>query len=676
MSKRSEYKEFDTFFKERYGKHELSPPSDIWRKVNSRINASDESAFDEFLKDRYRGHEIKPPAFLARKISSHNPAKKTNFLPKYLSPIVLGTTLILGIIVIYHLQTFFIDENEVVTEMPPVVNQNVSVSEDQATVLPSDNRLQKKNESSRPEEDTTLKLNNDGSILNESFKTEKTFNEDMITHKDDVIKPNEAKNDENKSKRESMTTINPPKERNKKYNAINEAVINNAIKNQEIIPSSQGRKNNNDPIESYVVGEMNIQIDTPQPYKSKGDYSDKVELTIEIPDARNVDVDTSKNITGSDNIRGNSVMAADRSERMVNTENEKKNELIADNNKSKMTNDMSGSANEDEMNVTIESDELVENIPIEKLPAHFTERDYKNLPTSTFERRDLNIMNIEKSESALDSTVNNSIVQLPSDTLTFESRVSRWSLAAYVAPAYSYLKLSGPDQGGISEFYNNNLNGSWNFSGSVKMAYHLNKKWSLNFGLGYNQLIQKLRFTDVNPEELPNISLDSENKTITVYGSFNTISAQSLEFFEFTNPNGDPQNPDNYGPINYREEYNFRFLTIPITARYLLGNKKLKGIFDAGLQASISISDKSLVHISAGSQREQTVTVDFKNYHEIIPFGLQFTAGAGLQYDLKDRFALLLLPAFNYSISNLNNTNYSSIKPWDINISSGVFYRF
>ena len=79
MSKRSEYKEFDTFFKERYGKHELSPPSDIWRKVNSRINASDESAFDEFLKDRYRGHEIKPPAFLARKISPHNPAKKNKF---------------------------------------------------------------------------------------------------------------------------------------------------------------------------------------------------------------------------------------------------------------------------------------------------------------------------------------------------------------------------------------------------------------------------------------------------------------------------------------------------------------------------------------------------------------------------------------------------------------------
>ena len=66
--------------------------------------------------------------------------------------------------------------------------------------------------------------------------------------------------------------------------------------------------------------------------------------------------------------------------------------------------------------------------------------------------------------------------------------------------------------------------------------------------------------------------------------------------------------------------------------------------------------------------------MSFNDYHNVNTFGIQFTAGIGVKYDLKNRVSLILLPRVNYSLVNLSKTNYSNIKPRDNSVSVGIQY--
>lgn len=587
MSKELEHKAFDKFFKERYGKHELNPPADLWEKVNSRATDADDSGFDEILRDRYTGHESAPPNSLWRKISLHTAATKTSFFLKHLSLIKwIGITSVSAIIGITAYQMIIHDDNEETIGIPPKIDRHAIESKEESIAFPADSSQHEKKETTDPEKEMSTLVNEEENVLDVDLITETSFNENKITGKVDIVPSERTINKENEKKNEPIATNNQAKETNEVSNGINELVTGNTQEDQEITPLSKDTKNNKETIESYEVGELNIQVDKLQPALPKKDNADKVEMTSETSDSKKTNIDKPQSVSGINDDPEIGVMTSNTSE----SENAGKKDK---------------------------------------------QRNAKK---------------------------------------TNKSGESVWSLAAFISPTYSYRALNGPDQRGVNEFYNNNQSGSWHFSGSVMTAYHFNKKWSLNFGLGYSQLIQKLEFRDVSPNEFPNISMDGSNNTITVYSSLKTVMSERLEFFEFTYPGGDPANQNDYYPINYREEQKFRFLTIPITARYLLGNKKIKGIFDAGLQATINVSDASLIQISTVAQPEETVS--FEDYHDVNKFGLQFTAGIGLQYDLENRISLLLLPGFNYSLLNLNNTNYSIIKPWDISVSLGIQYRF
>ena len=695
MSKESEHKAFDKFFKERYGKHKLNPPADLWEKVNSRAADADGSGFDLMFRDRYLGHETAPPNSLWRKISLHTAATKTSFFLKHLSLIKwIGIISVSAIIGITAYQMIIHDDNEETIGIPPKIDRHAKESKEESMAFPADNKLQEKNETTDPVKETSPKVNAEDNVLDEYVNTENSFNENKITSKVDIIPSERTINKENEKKNEPIAANNQAKETNEVSNGIDEIITDSTHENQEITPLSQDTKNNKETIESYELGEINIQVDKLQPALPKKDNADKVELTSETSDSKNTNIDKAQSVSDSDDNPEIGVMTSDTSERTINKENEKKNEPIAANNQAKETNEVSNGIDEiitdsthenqeitplsqDTKNnkETIESYELGEiNIQVDKLQPALPKKDNADKVELTSETSDSKNTNIDKAQSVSDSDDNPEIGVMTSDTSESESSESVWSLAAFISPTYSYRALNGLDQRGVNEFYNNNQSGIWHFSGSVRTALHFNKKWSLNFGLGYSQLIQKLEFRGVSPNEFPNISMDGSNKTITVYSSLNTVMSERLEFFEFTYPGGDSANQNDYYPINYREEQKFRFLTIPITARYLLGNKKIKGIFDAGLQATINVSDASLIQISTVAQPEETLR--FEDYHDVNTFGLQFTAGIGLQYDIKNRISLLLLPSFNYSLLNLNNTNYSIIKPWNISVSLGIQYRF
>ena len=507
MSEGIEHKAFDKFFKERFGKHELNPPVELWKKIYSRSSLGHEQSFDEGLRDRYLNHKTPPPNTLWRKINPNSESTKARFFLKRLLNFqwigIIAVFVILGI-ALFPISS--INQNEKMNEAPSNIDQHSLENQGESVKFPIDSSLVGGNEN-----EMTLQVFDDKNIVDVNTIASSTPNDKKVTN--------------------------------------------------EIIVFTNERKT-----ETFE-------------YSSIIDPIDEQEYT-----AQNYD------------------------------------DVITD-----------------------------------------------NLNPETFEAANNAVYN---STVAIDSNDNLEIKALITDRLP-QSSQSDWSLAVYASPTHSYRTLSIPGQREVNEFYDNQK-GDRYYSGGLGITYEINNSWSLNFGIRYNQLIHDCTYRNTQINDLPNISMDGVNKLITVNSSLNTVQSEPLEFFECTYPGGDPNNQDDYYAINYREIQKFRFCTIPITARYVQGKKKIKWLLDAGINTTILVSDVSSIEIATVHQPEEIVS--FNDYHNVNTFGIQFTAGIGVKYDLKNRVSLILLPRVNYSLVNLSKTNYSNIKPRDNSVSVGIQY--
>lgn len=687
MRKESENNAFDKFFKKRYSKHELKAPPELWKKIHSRANYNESFEFDKTLRDRYTNKENKPPDFLWKKISLYNTPHTTNFFLKYLPQIKwIGIIFLFGIIGISLFHMIF---NDINSRIPQKGNPNTIEIKEKMMMFPSDSLLYKKTETCDSDKEITNKKQ--GNISNVSEIVETLLSDNKIISID-TVPSKRSSNKEIKNKNKPIVVHNKDKETNEVSNSSDEVIIKRTFENQEITQRDPELTNRNETIETYEVSESNDKIVTKKLHTNKIDNANNINSTSENPDSNNTYVDKYQSVSDYDNPE-NALMTTEISKK-INKENKIKNELLASNNKGIKLNKVSNNIEESKMNRTLENQEIttmdqelitrnetikayevsVLNDKIDSLQTDTTKINKADNIKSISKNPDSKITDLEESETEPDSSIGTIISEIHSDTLGYKPSESGFILSTHITPTYSFFTLNISDQIEVNEFYNNNHNDSWYFSTSVRTAYQFNKKWSLNFGLGYSRFIQKLEFRNANPNEFPNISLDGINKFITVFSSLNTVISDSLEYFEFTYPGGDPLDPNDYQAINYQEEQKFRFITIPITSRFLIGNKKIKGIFDAGLQTTINFSAASFIQISTVIQSGETV--NFRNYHDVNTFGLQLTTGIGLQYELKNRISLILVSNFNYSIFNLNNNNYSIIKPCDIGVSSGIQYHF
>lgn len=526
MNKEGQHNAFDKFFRDRYGKHELNPPDELWDQLSSKVSDGDGAGFDETFRDLYHGHKAPPPEALWGRIKLHISTSKTASFIKQLSLIKwLGILTAVAVIGITQKESILQDRHEENVGAPANVDGDLIERKEPLTTSPANYPQWEKEESS------VLKRESPAQPSDESI----SLGDESIGFGEHLIERSPVGQDE-------------------------------LTQDKEMAPSE--KEKDRVTMESFALGDSIRQAEKPSPISEKNDTTDQPALSIATPDSVN---------------------------------------------------------NQDE----------------EVLPSSGNE-------------------DLENGDIA--ATVSEK-----------ETKRSVWSLAAYLSPTYSSLALNDPNQRGENEFYNSHQNGSWHLTGGSRALYHLDEKWSLSFGIGYDQVSQKLEFSDISPSELPHISMDSVNKIITVYSFLNTVRSDRLESFEFSYPAGDPNNRGGYRPVNYLEELDLKFLTIPITARYLHGNGKFKGIVDAGFSATLLISDASLIQIASTGQPQEIVS--FRNYHSIKTFGFQFTSGLGCLYEMNEGVSLLFLPSFNYSSNDWNKRKYSAFRPWDIQILLGIQYR-
>jgi len=254
--------------------------------------------------------------------------------------------------------------------------------------------------------------------------------------------------------------------------------------------------------------------------------------------------------------------------------------------------------------------------------------------------------------------------------------VNRWSIAAMASPTYYSGIGSGSDQ--LSTKIISSEQPLFSYSGGLSFSYKISKRFSIQSGLYYSSLGQKVDginsfsgFTqynktkgDHNFEVLTSngkVFATNPDVFLTANGSDRILTATTTDVF-------DP-NKASLQSVNNSLNQNFSYLEFPVILRYKIVDKTIDINLIGGLSYNL------LVHNSVYT------TLDGKIYpvgetRGLNPLTLSSSLGMGMEYNISGKLSLNLEPTFRYYLNPFSVTTGSFIHPYSFGIFSGVSYKF
>ena len=254
--------------------------------------------------------------------------------------------------------------------------------------------------------------------------------------------------------------------------------------------------------------------------------------------------------------------------------------------------------------------------------------------------------------------------------------VNRWSIAAMASPTYYSGISSGSDQ--LSNKVMSSEQPLFSYSGGLSFSYKISKRFSIQSGLYYSSLGQKVDginsysgFTQfVNTKGDHNFEvLTSNGKVFTTNPDvFLTANGSDRILTAYTKDVFDP-NKASLQPVNSSLNQNFSYLEFPVILRYKIVDKTIDINLIGGLSYNL------LVHNSVYT------TLDGKIYpvgdtKGLNPLNLSSSLGMGMEYNISGKLSLNLEPTFRYYLNPFSVTTGSFIHPYSFGIFSGVSYKF
>lgn len=254
--------------------------------------------------------------------------------------------------------------------------------------------------------------------------------------------------------------------------------------------------------------------------------------------------------------------------------------------------------------------------------------------------------------------------------------VERWSIAAMASPTYFSRINSGNDQ--LSSQIISSEEPLFSYSGGVSFSYKISKRFSIQSGLYYSALGQKV---------------DGIN-SFSGFGQYN--SSKGDHSFEVLTGNGTvyTNNPDVYlsssvpdriqtaytkdvfdpkkaslQPVNTSLNQNLSYLEFPVLLRYKIVDKTLGINLIGGLSYNLLV------------RNEVTTTLNGNNYpvgdtRGLNPLSLSSSLGMGMEYNITSKLSLNLEPTFRYYLNPFTVTTGTYVHPYSFGIFSGVSYKF
>ncbi len=286
------------------------------------------------------------------------------------------------------------------------------------------------------------------------------------------------------------------------------------------------------------------------------------------------------------------------------------------------------------------------------------------------------INNYDKDTILIDSTNIIEVITDKTDTSAIipENNLTKINISLLFIPGLSTVGII--PKSNSSKIYNSSKENHFQYSAGVNLGYQISNKFSVSVGVGYRKFNNEFKQDAARPNELPML-INPTNNSVTINSSLGTILIDDVGSFNFAGDDEDDvflDDEDDFADLNFKEEYSFILLDLPLALNYEIGKGKLKLLVGGGLTTSIVINNKSKIEISNVYAPESPLIIE--NFHDTKKITLSGMVSVGLKYNLSRHISLLILPSYNKTIMNINNNNSSEIKPTSMSFSTGIGYQF
>jgi hypothetical protein len=255
--------------------------------------------------------------------------------------------------------------------------------------------------------------------------------------------------------------------------------------------------------------------------------------------------------------------------------------------------------------------------------------------------------------------------------------MNRWSIAAMASPTYYSSFNSGNDA--FSKQLNASEQPLVSYSGGVAFSYKISKRFTIQSGLYYSTLGQKVEgissFDGFQKYEYtkggPNFEVPTTNGTIYTSNPdvFLASDGNNRVLTAYTKDVFDPKKAS-LQPVNSSLDQNFSYLEFPVILKYKIVDRTLGINLIGGLSYNVLVNN-TVSTTSVDGTRYSIGKTDGLN-----PLTLSSSLGMGMEYNFSSKLSLNLEPTFRYYLNPFSVTSGSFIHPYSFGIFSGVSYKF
>ena len=626
MNKKEEHNDFDKNIRNRVNSEQHVPPSHLWDKIEQDAKSYDDENFDEAVRSKIKNQKSIVPKELWPKINNRAARgirKSYAYLKWAAIPVI--------VLLLFLSKDYF--------------SSNKDLSNNQTNVTEEKNALKENQEKKRKNTFTDKSI----SDKNKQIKEQDLINKNSLNPKK-ITKQNQTVLKQSEKQTNDLTTI-------LKRNDIEKPFLN-IEKNKK--PKGYADPENIKSLKAYLKREQYGELDS-LPSSIRDLEKSEIEILhlSKIKDSGKLKDSITKKDSNAKNeniTKNNSLNISKKDNQAVNEQTNK----IDSKEITKFSHKMDSTITD--VNV-ISKDSS--NIVINK-------KDTTDSKTKKIE----NIKNISKLQTSLtprkrfhasfyfSPTYVNSHINKGDDELWKDENGEALVSTQYNVNKNEYLK----------NFYRNRLKGHFGYNFGADLGYNFNNHFAINIGINYFNSKQVFYEQNASYYELP-IRLNTTNNstsngTITSYNLTGTsnISSSNVDFYPDTLQDIDT----NYYRYEYRETIERKYLNIPITLSYRLTKNRWSFIIEGGICAAFVYNANSEIYLNQlNTEKEwQRNTKAGRN------FVLGTSIGFGMEYALNDKFSLLCMPNFNYSLSNINSENKFRVNPYALRLSTGIRFRF
>jgi hypothetical protein len=253
---------------------------------------------------------------------------------------------------------------------------------------------------------------------------------------------------------------------------------------------------------------------------------------------------------------------------------------------------------------------------------------------------------------------------------------NRWSIAAMASPTYFSRFNTGSDE--LSKELMSSEQPLISYSGGVGFSYKINKKFTIQSGLYYSSLGQKI--DGINSYSgFQRYVITKGGSNFEVLTTNGTIYTSNPDIFlassgtdkvrtAYTSDVFDPEK-ENLESVSNSLNQNFSYLELPVVLRYKIVDKTIGINLIGGLSYNFLVNN-SVYTVVDGTRYEVGETKGLNSH------ALSSSLGMGMEYNLSGKLSLNLEPTFRYYLNPLNSTTGSYIHSYSFGIFSGVSYKF